>query len=264
MPVRRPIAQTRPTGGVVFSSVVKSVTAQRVAIYGPGGIGKTSLACSAPGPVAFFDLDDSLGVLQPDVDIRVVPISTWAEMISALKSPGWDKIKTIVIDSATKAEELASAHVVKTIPHEKGHMVRRIEDYGYGKGYTFIFDVFIELLQILDIHKASGRNIILICHECTAMVPNPMGEDFPRYEPRLQSPPSGKSSIRLRVKENVDHLLFVSYDFDVKNKKATGHGTRTIYPSELPHFMAKSRLLADPIPFPRGDGELWTMLSMEK
>ena len=40
----------------------------RIGIFGPGGIGKTTLAATAPGPVAFFDLDDSLPVLGPSLD----------------------------------------------------------------------------------------------------------------------------------------------------------------------------------------------------
>ena len=39
--------------------------------------------------------------------------------------------------------------------------------------------------------RGTRDNVILICHDCTATVPNPTGEDWLRYEPRLQSPGSG-------------------------------------------------------------------------
>src|SRR3990167_8387307 len=47
---------------------IATATAQRIAIFGTGGIGKTSIAALAPGPVAFIDLDSSLPVLKPMLD----------------------------------------------------------------------------------------------------------------------------------------------------------------------------------------------------
>jgi len=237
-------------------------------LYGPGGIGKTTLAATVPGPVAVFDLDDSLARLQGtftesklQLDIRPVDgASAWQNIRDALHAPGWEEIKTIVVDSATMAEELAVAHTLATVPHEKGNRIQRIEDYGYGKGYSHVFDTFLTLLGDLDQHTRAGRHVILICHDCTNTVPNPFGEDWLRYEPRLQSPTSGKAAIRLRVREWADHVLFLGYDVDVHEGKGTGSGTRTIYPCELPHFMAKSRTIAHPLPLTKLDTTLWTQL----
>ena len=97
-------------------------------------------------------------------------------------------------------------------------------------------------------HARAGRNVILICHECTVNAPNPAGEDWLRYEPRLQSPASGKASILLRVKEWADHLLFISHDVAVdKEGKGRGSGSKTLWPVELPHCMAKSRSIQSPV-----------------
>jgi hypothetical protein len=157
----------------------------------------------------------------------------------------------------TRAEELCVAHTLATIPHEKGHRVNRIEDYGYGKGYQFVFDTFLPLLADLDRHCRAGRNVVLVCHDCTTSVPNPAGEDWLRWEPRLQSPASGKASIRLRVKEWADHVLFLGYDVDVdKEGKGRGSGTRTLWPTELPHCLAKSRTTQDPIAV-EPDKDVW-------
>ncbi len=150
--------------------------------------------------------------------------------------------------------------MVKTIPHEKGNKVERIEDYGYGKGYQHVYDAFLTLLGDLDAHVRAGRNVVLICHDCTNSVPNPAGEDWLRYEPRLQSAGSGKASIRLRTREWADHMLFLGYDVDVKDGKGRGSGTRTIYPCELPHCMAKSRTMAEPVPLVKFDTALWKKL----
>ncbi|WP_428937793.1 ATP-binding protein [Fontivita pretiosa] len=258
---------TRQRTAVAFGPISDG-NGHRIVLFGPGGIGKTTLAATAPGPVAFFDLDDSLPRLKQQLadapaklDLRPVSgIRTWQNIRDALHADGWDGIRTIVIDSATRAEELAVEHTLASVPHEKGQRVQRIEDYGFGKGYSHVYDTFLTLLGDLDQHTRAGLHVILICHDCTASVPNPDGEDWIRYEPRLQSPASGKSSIRLRVREWADHVLFVGYDVAVKDGKGSGSGSRTIYPNELPHCMAKSRTLSQPLPLSKFDSTLWTNL----
>lgn len=186
-------------------------------------------------------------------------VETWGQLRAALQGQGWDSIKTIVIDSATKAEELCIAHTLSTVKTEKGITPASIEAYGYGQGFTHVFETFLPILAELDRHARDGRNVVLICHDCTATVPNPTGEDWLRYEPRLQSPASGKASIRLRVREWADHVLFLGYDVDVdKEGKGRGAGTRTIYTAELPHCMAKSRSIGEAVPL---DGsEFWARI----
>jgi hypothetical protein len=267
-PAAQPNGAPAPKARVSFSKIPDG-TGHRVVAYGPGGIGKTTLAATAPGPVAFFDLDDSLPRLRSSfaesdlkLDVRLIEgITNWQDVRDALHAAGWDDMRTIVIDSATRAEELAVAHTIATVPHDKKDIViRRIEDYGYGKGFQHVYDTFLTLLGDLDQHTRAGRHVILICHDCTNTVPNPSGEDWLRYEPRLQCPSSGKAAIRLRVREWADHVLFLGYDIDVRDGKGTGSGTRTIYPCELPHCMAKSRTIADPLPLTKFDTSLWTQL----
>ena len=207
----------------------------------------------------------ALRILTPslgDLEIRrVAGLTGWQDIRDALHSGGWDDVRTIVIDSATKAEELALGWTLKNVPHEKdGVVIRRIEDYGYGKGYQHLYETFLTMLGDLDLHVRAGRHVILIMHDCTATVPNPKGEDYIRWEPRLQNPSSGKASIRLRVREWLDHLLFVGYDIECSkqhNRTAQAHGTRTIYPREMPWCMAKSRSLADQIELGQFDTTLW-------
>ncbi|RPI64312.1 MAG: ATP-binding protein [Planctomycetaceae bacterium] len=235
----------------------------RIVLYGPGGIGKTTLAASAPGPVAFIDLDESMPVLRSqlpaDRDIRIVSgINTWQDLRDALHATGWEDIKTIVIDSVTKAEELAGQYVLENIPLENGKRAQRLEDYGWGKQFGHIYDTFLSMLGDLDQHVRASRHVILIAHDCTTEVPNPAGANWLRYEPRLQSPASGKNSIRLRAREWADHVLFCGYDVDVQNGKGTGSSTRTIYPVELPHCMAKSRVADTAIALTKGDSLVWT------
>jgi len=270
MPIRRPPATATPSAPtavrkVAFGAIGKA-TGHRILIYGPGGIGKTTLAAQLPGPVAFIDLDESLPRLRTQFDaagLKVLPVegvATWADLRAVLASEGWDQIKTIVIDTATRAEEMAVEHTLANTIQD-GKRSSSVEGYGYGKGYGYVFDTFLPLLADLDRHSRAGRNVCLIAHDCTSTVPNPAGEDWLRYEPRLQSPASGKASIRLRVREWADHVLFCGYDVAVdKEGKGKGAGTRTLYTAELPHCMAKSRSTGDQIPVDRDGAAVWSRI----
>ena len=254
-----PMVQVRKA--VQFGEVAGS-SGHRVLLYGPGGIGKTTLASQLPGPVAFIDLDESLPRLRSQLEesgrmaniMPVTGIHNWQTLRDVLQADGWEKVRSIVIDTGTRAEELAVAHTLETVLID-GKRVTSVEGFGYGKGYGFVFDTFLPLLADLDRHARAGRNVVFVCHDCTSTVPNPAGEDWLRYEPRLQSPNSGKASIRLRVREWADHVLFVGYDVSVgKDGKGRGAGTRTLYSAEVPHCMAKSRTTQETIPL-GDDGE---------
>ena len=134
-----------PVRRVAFDTIQPQ--GHRVGVYGPGGIGKTTLASTAPGPVVFIDLDDSLPILKPslgELDVRrVAGLTGWQDMRDALHSGGWDDIRTIVIDSATKAEEMALEWTLRNVRHEKDNVViRRIEDYGFEHPSVIHADTF--------------------------------------------------------------------------------------------------------------------------
>ena len=239
-----------------ISSVV-APRGERVMIYGPGGIGKSTLASLAPGAV-FLDIEDSTTHFTAQ---RVGPVENWTDLRACLQSSAFNGCQSIVIDSITRAEEWAVAHTLATVPHEKGNKVTRLEDYGFGKGYQAVYETFGLLLPDLDRHVRAGRNVILVAHDVTADVPNPAGEDYLRFEPHLQAPKSGKASIRERVFQWTDHVLFVAYDVVTKDKKGLGGGTRTIWPVERPDHRAKSRSLAEPMVYENAnDGAVWPLL----
>jgi len=240
-------------------------TGQKIGIFGPGGVGKTEL-CSLLEQVGiipvFADVEDSTKFL--DV-LRADPSPATLEELRAFlwTVPTMQDVGAIVLDSATKAEELCIAWTLANVKHpdKPDKPIRSIEDYGWGKGYTFAFETFLLILGDLDACARAGKHVMLTMHDCTANVPNPRGEDFLRYEPRLQSPPSGKGSIRHRVKEWLDHLFFVGFDtFVDETGKARPGAVRTIYTNEQPTFWAKSRSLEGFIPYKRGNPELWRKL----
>lgn len=259
-PPAKPSANNEPSRQRPAFEIVQGVQSrgEKAVIYGPGGVGKTELASlleDIDGPVLFLDLEDGTDHL----DVSRVRVREWAALLDIVDdAAALSEYGAVVVDSLTKAEEFATAWVVENVPHETGGQVASIEGYGFGKGYVHIYGEFVALLSRLDAIARGGVHVVLICHECVANVPNPTGADWIRFEPRLQSPASGKSSVRHRVKEWADHVLFVAFDTNVsKDGKASGSGSRTIYPQERPGHLAKSRRLDAPLPYRRGDGVLW-------
>lgn len=251
-------ANPASNGTSKFEIVTGRVTApQRVLIYGTGGIGKSSLARLAPGAV-FLDIEQ--GTRHFEVS-RVGGLESFNDLRACLQSTVLDDYQTVVLDTATKAEEMAIAHTIDTVQPERGGKVTSIEGYGFGKGYQHVYDTFLLLLADLDQQIKRGRNVILIAHDCIVDVPNPIGENFIRYEPHLQSPKSGKASIRNRVVQWADHVLFIGYDVNAtKEGKGQGSGTRTIWALERPDHIAKSRSLKVPsMQFKdENDGKIWS------
>lgn len=244
VPCTLPISQGTQTG------------VQRAIVYGPGGVGKSEL-CSLlrqlGKKVLFCDTEDSTRFL----DVARVQPTTWTDLRAAIRDLSGD-YDVVVVDSLTKGEELCVQHVLDNVPHEKGLPISGIEDYGWGKGYVHVYEEFLKLLGDLDALGRQGKYVVGVCHDCVATVPNPGGDDWIRYEPRLQM--TGRASIRHRVKEWCDHLLYIGFDTIVKDGKAMGSGTRTIYPTEMPTHWAKSRLLSNPVPYPKGDATIWKLL----
>ena len=54
----------------------------------------------------------------------------------------------------------------------------------------------------------------------------------------------------------------IGFDVNVKDNKASGSGTRTIYPVEMPHCMAKTRSLKESFEYVDGSDDLWQQLKM--
>jgi hypothetical protein len=271
-PPRPPSPRPAPTQALRPASTPLGISrglqsaAHKIVIYGSGGIGKTKLASLLPQAgiePLFIDLEAGTKFL----DVARVNAETWDELRATLHNTAMlAPFGAVVVDSGTKAEELASAWVIANIEHEKGRAfkeIKSIEDFGFGKGLTHIYETFMFLLGDLDAIARSGKHVIIVCHDCISNVPNPQGDDFLRYEARLQSPASGKFSIRHRIKEWCDHMLFVGYDVaSNKDGKAKGGGTRAIYTSERPTHLAKSRTLDEVVVYVDNDATIWTKLHL--
>jgi len=220
--------------------------AQKVVIYGPEGIGKTTLASHFPGAV-FIDTEGSTKKL--DV-ARFEPPSSWTMLMAqvdyVVAHP--TEFKTLIIDTADWAQTLCIRHICDK------HQMSGIETFGYGRGYTYVSEEFGKLLNRLDDVIAKGINVVLTAHAQIVKFeqPDEMGA-YDRWAMKLIN--ASKTSIAAMVKEWADMVLFCNYktysvavDDQGKKHKAQG-GRRVMYTSHHPCWDAKNRDgLPDEIP----------------
>lgn len=215
----------------------KIMSAVKTVIYGPEGIGKTTLASKFPDPV-FIDTEGSTSYM----DVARLPTPTsWTMLLSEVDDVKTNPTccKTLVIDTADWAEKLCSAQVCAS-KHVDG-----IEDIGYGKGYVYMKEEFGSLLNKLSDLIELGINIVIVAHAQMRKFeqPDELGA-YDRWELKLS-----KQCAPL-VKEWSDMLLFCNYKTIVVNvdnqgatkgkNKARG-GKRVIYTQHHPCWDAKNR-----------------------
>lgn len=209
-----------------------------VVIYGPEGIGKTTLASKFPNPV-FVDLEHGSDTM--DV-ARIDSAESFTDVLSTLAELMNENFRTVVIDTADKLEQLATEYVCAQ------QNVRSIEDPGYGKGYTYLAEAMVKFLRACGDLIESGRNVVIAAHAAMRKFeqPDEMGA-YDRWELKLQ-----KKTAPL-IKEWADMVLFLNYKTTVvesstKTKKAVG-GKRVMYTTHHPAWDAKNRFgLPDELP----------------
>ena len=218
-------------------------SAIKVGIYGPEGVGKTTLAGMFPGAV-FIDTEGStkhmdVARFDPPQDLNdVLNQINWV-----LANP--DKVGTLIIDTVDWLEKL----IFNSVCSEK--KIQNIEDIGYGKGYVYAKQKMQQILEVLDAIVSRGVHVVLVCHSMIRKFeqPDEMGS-YDRYMLKLN-----EKNIAPIVKEWLDMLLFCNYKTDVvtasdgKTKKARGGQKRIMYANHSACWDAKNRFgLPDEMP----------------
>lgn len=219
--------------------------AQKVLIYGPEGIGKTSFASRFPDPV-FIDTEGGSASL----DVARLPKPTsWAMLIEEVayirQNPAL--CKTLVIDTMDWAEALCVEAVCAKY-QKKG-----IEDFGYGNGYVYTKEELGRLLNSLQEIIDLGINVVLTAHAQMRKFeqPDELGA-YDRWELKLGKKTSSQTAPL--VKEWADMVLFANYETivvttDGKKNKAQG-SKRVMYTEHHACWDAKNRAgLAPKLPF---------------
>lgn len=223
----------------------KIPSAVKVALYGPEGIGKSTLASQFPLPL-YIDTEGST----KHMNVRRLPSpQTWEDLMQEISyvASHPEVCRTLVIDTADWAEKLAAKYVLTA--YADGKTVDNIEAFGYGKGYVFLETEFHNMLNLCDQVIAAGVNVVITAHATVKTFYEPDGfGQYDRYELKLLKKDSPL------LKEWADMLLFCNYKTRIvkdQNGKAKGQGgERVMYTNHNPAWDAKNRFgLPDMIPF---------------
>jgi AAA domain len=207
---------------------------QKIVIYGPNGVGKSTLASQCPSPV-FLDCED--GSLRLNVSrIRALDSDGFHNALRTLTKANSLEFQTVVVDTADQAEKYIRDRILRI------HRMNAIEDFGYGKGWTFLREEFERLLSELDKLIARGINVVIVGHSIVKRYQPPLAETgYDRYQLRLYEANSN------RLMEWADAVLFLNWDTRVSESKegrprGVGGRVRVIHTTHSAGWDAKVRV----------------------
>jgi len=220
-------------------SAAADFKAQKIIVYGPPGLGKTTFGCTFERPILLRTEDGAGAIDVPTFPQLATTVEEIRQAISALCSAEHG-FKTLVIDSLDWLEPIIWAATSARLN------VASIETPGYGKGYVEAESEWRTIIGDLDVLRTWGVNVVLVAHSEIKRVEPPDSDPYDRYQIKLH-----KRAWAL-WQEWADMLLFANYERRLLKQKdggksgddkyrAEGTGERVIYTDERPAFLAKNR-----------------------
>lgn len=230
-----PAPPAPPASRMQLARVVrgKQDAPDRVLIFGVEGVGKSSWAASAPSPI-FIPAEDGTSQL----DVARFPAPTgWQEVLDAIESLRTEPhaYKTVVFDTMDALEPMLWAFICDRDKRSS------IEAYGYGKGYVAALDEWRVFLSAIEqLRRERGMGVVFIAHSLIKVFKNPEGEDFDRYELKLNARAGGLA------KEWCDSVLFAHWETFADKKgdgkaKGLSTGARIVSTQRTAAWDAKNR-----------------------
>jgi hypothetical protein len=189
-----------------------------VVVYGPPGLGKSSLAFTADNPL-LLDFDNGAHRAANRKD--VVRVSSWSD-VSGIAIDDLAPYQTVILDTAGRALDTLTADIIRTNPkHGRGGALT-LQGYGELKAR---FTAFLKLLN------GMGKDVVLIAH----MDEQRSGDDIIE---RLDVQGGSKGEIykaadamgRLVIRNGQRQLLFSPSD------AAFGKNPGQLDPLDIPRF----------------------------
>ena len=207
---------------------------QKVVIYGPEGIGKTTFGAAFPDAL-LIDVEQGSGHL----DCDRIEVEDWRSFIDTMEElfAKYEELsyKSIVVDTADWLEKLATEYVCQF------HNKNGVEDFGFGKGYVYVNEEMIRGLALLDQLRNVGFNVALVAHSQVQKreLPGSQGA-FDRYELKCSK------RVTALIKEWADAVLFINYKIIVEEgadgkNRARGGTDRLLMTEHTAAFDAKNR-----------------------
>lgn len=125
-------------------------------IYGQPGIGKSTLALSAPNPVV-IDADNGMSRVEPHLRVPSLQVSSYAQILELLNSEELAPFETIVFDTIGAVLEFMEPYLIKQNPkNAKSNGTLSLQGYGERKR------TFNALVRTTN---EKGKNILFVAHE---------------------------------------------------------------------------------------------------
>lgn len=210
--------------------------APRIIVYGPHGIGKTSLGAGAPNAILVPTEDGA-----DEIGIPRFPLCrSFEDMMQALSELAYEEheFSTVIVDSLDWAERLVWDYTCRQ------NNWASIEQPGFGKGYVEALKNWFDFIGMINEIRNRGVGIVMLAHAEVKRFDDPTTDGYDRYQPALHKAASAK------LQEAADAVLFMSWKivtaetkegFGRKITKGKGSGSRLLFTEERPAALAKSR-----------------------